>query len=263
MHEKVFGHAAFRPLNAFLMECGVRGLGANGPVDVESELRQARVLLAKKTAPVVFDVGANIGEFSIAMRKHIPQAVVFAFEPSPKTFQELNMAAKAFDFIALNMGCGGQSGSRILYDRQDSGGGAHATLVENVIETLDKMASRKIPVEIITIDEFVKQRSIACIDLLKIDVEGAELEVLAGARDSIAGGKIAAVQFEFNEMNTISRTFMADFFAILPGYSFFRIGLRSLIPLHRETSAFYNEIFAYQNVLAISNPGQARVEART
>jgi hypothetical protein len=55
-------------------------------------------------------------------------------------------------------------------------------------------------------------KGIEHIDLLKLDVEGHELEVLKGAQQLFASGRVATVSFEFGGCNIDSRTYLRDFF---------------------------------------------------
>jgi hypothetical protein len=67
----------------------------------------------------------------------------------------------------------------------------------------------------------------------------------------LARGKIAAIQFEFNEMNVTGRTFLSDFMNYLGNtFTFYRIlphGLLKLVPGNH----WHNEQFGYQNLLAV------------
>jgi hypothetical protein len=63
--------------------------------------------------------------------------------------------------------------------------------------------------------------------------------------------RIDFIQFEFNEMNIISRVFLKDFYQILSNYNLYRLDSNRLIPLFNYDST--NEIFKFQNFLAIHN----------
>jgi len=67
---------------------------------------------------------------------------------------------------------------------------------------------------------------------------------------NIAENKIKLLQFEFNEMNIISRVFLKDFYSLLRGFDFFRLDTQRLIPLPNYDAT--NEIFKFQNILAIN-----------
>ena len=66
----------------------------------------------------------------------------------------------------------------------------------------------------------------------------------------LEAGRIAVIQFEFNEMNVVSRVFMKDFLAILPNYRIFRLLPEGAIQFAVYDPTFM-EVFAYQNIVAI------------
>ena len=102
---------------------------------------------------------------------------------------------------------------------------------------------------VVTIDEFVKDRGIDEVHLLKIDAEGAELDVLKGASTLIEEGRVKAIQFEIGGTNVVREIWMRDFYRLLPGYSFYRLLPRGLLPLgeYRPTT---HEVFRFQNIFA-------------
>jgi hypothetical protein len=108
-----------------------------------------------------------------------------------------------------------------------------------------------VKVDVVNLDDYCAQRGVDHIDLLKIDVEGFELNVLRGASRLLEGQRINAIQFEFNEMNVIGRTFLEDFMARLePTHGMFRVLPHGLMPLRRQRH-WLNEQFAYQNIVAL------------
>ncbi len=60
-------------------------------------------------------------------------------------------------------------------------------------------------------DAYMRSQGLARIDLLKIDVEGAEFAVLRGFTETFAAGLIDVVQFEYGKINLATRCFLADF----------------------------------------------------
>jgi hypothetical protein len=73
---------------------------------------------------------------------------------------------------------------------------------------------------------------------------------LVRSEKTIKSGAIDVIQFEFNEMNVISRTFFKDFFDFLPEYDFFRLTHQGALFIRRYTPCFC-EIFAYQNIVCV------------
>lgn len=212
--------------------------------------------LGKISNPVVVDVGANTGGYSAACHECNKSAQIYALEPHPISFKELKKNAQGKKIFAFNYGISNESGKKTLYDRTDlsSGGTAHASLYQNVIEGIHGVTSAAFESDFITLDNFISSAQIKKIDLLKIDTEGHELSVLKSAVKALRSGNIMAIQFEFNEMNIESRIFMKDFFNILPEYNFFRLLPDGCIPLgniNTYRNPLTYELFAMQNIVAI------------
>lgn len=257
----LFGRSFCAPLNKFLMLCGLTGLGIlnYGSMRSTGESRFLRRLFkhaASRVSPgskiVVFDVGANSGEFSEAVLSIGNDVCIYAFEPHPRTFaqlqQRLSESAKCF-----NLALGSSSGTTALHDRQSLDGSEHATTIDGVVEKIHAAEVVSHVVRMKSLDAFVEENGVQRIHLLKIDVEGAEFGVLEGSAHLLREGRIDAVQFEFNEMNTVSRVFFRDFWNLLQGYSFYRILPDGLLPIPRY-NALFCEIFSYQNIVAL-RPG--------
>jgi hypothetical protein len=129
-------------------------------------------------------------------------------------------------------------------------GSAHATLHAQVIEGIHHGSAGGFEVEVSTVDDFMKANGITHLSLLKVDAEGHELAILRGAQHAIAAEAVDVIQFEFNEMNVMSRVFFKDFYDVLPGFSFYRMVVDGLAPLGAY-AARTHEIFILQNVIAI------------
>jgi FkbM family methyltransferase len=85
-----------------------------------------------------------------------------------------------------------------------------------------------VEVETITLDSVIENHGLACIDFLKMDIEGHELDALKGATKSLEARRIKALSFEFGSGNINSRTFFRDFWDLLHplNYQIYRIYLR-------------------------------------
>ncbi len=129
----------------------------------------------------VLDIGAHIGLFAVMTAKLVgDDGQVFSFEPTPFTRQVLD------EVVVLN-GCGdivevrgeaisSRRGKTVFYDTGDEISNANS-LVKS------ELSRREIPIDLVSIDEFVSERGLH-VDCIKIDVEGAEMDVLAGARET-------------------------------------------------------------------------------
>lgn len=197
----------------------------------------------------IVDVGANVGAFSVKLRQLLPTSNIYAFEPHPRTFIQLKQEASKWHFEAFNCGCSDSRAVATIYDRADQQTTEHASLYKAVIEEIHRNASTSCEVRLIALDELIVSHRITKIHLLKIDTEGHEHSVLRGAEKMIKIGGIDVVQFEFNEMNVISRTFLRDFVTLLPAYAFYRMLPDGLIPI--DPTPLRSELFGFQNIVAI------------
>jgi FkbM family methyltransferase len=205
-------------------------------------------ILTTKT-PVLFDVGANIGEYSAELRKTFPQSRIYAFEPNPPIYKKLKENVSSLDIASTNIGLGSEPRKSKLYSYKDASG--LGTIHK---EALQKLYNSPTPIDetditISTVDLFCSQNNIKYIDFLKIDVEGQELSVIKGASGMIKNGSCPVIQFEFNNFNVVSRVFLNDFYALLPEYHFYRLKMNGLVPLGEYSTS--NEIFMFQNIIAI------------
>ena len=69
-------------------------------------------------------------------------------------------------------------------------------------------------------DAYMAEQGIDRIDLLKIDVEGAEHLVLQGLAGALAGGRIGVIQFEYGQANIVTRFLLRDFHLLLESHGY-------------------------------------------
>ncbi len=200
---------------------------------------------------VFFDVGAHQGEYSVALRRAFPDARITAFEPNPASFLKLRENTDSYGIVCESFALGSSNKEAMLYSyAHGDAASSHATVLREVFTAIHKqeeIVSHEVRLQ--TLDLYCEEQEVSRIDFLKLDTEGTELEVLFGARRMLAEGRIAAVQFEFNEMNVVSKVFLRDFYEILANFDFFRVAPDRIISLgaYRPSS----EIFRFQNILCI------------
>ncbi|MEQ9219066.1 MAG: FkbM family methyltransferase [Cyclobacteriaceae bacterium] len=230
-----------------------RGMGihvASDELSGEIKLLQLfKVLWREQKNLVLFDVGANIGQYSKWLVDFFPEAEIHAFEPSHSTFAQLEYNLRNENVRLNQCGLGKVIDTLTLYNSAEKEHSQHGTIYKEVLsELLDKGELVEEVIRIETIDHYCEENQISQIDFLKIDTEGHELDVLKGAKRMLSTSSIKHIQFEFNEMNIISRVFLKDFYELLEGYHFYRLHTDQLIKLGSYHSA--NEIFQFQNILA-------------
>jgi FkbM family methyltransferase len=253
LYAKLFARPFFLKLNKLLYHLGLRGLGV---LNYKSHLSGERYWLERylkdKNSPVVFDVGANVGEYSKNVMEFNPTSIVFAFEPHPETYKKLiSSISETGRLKSSNVGVGDKKGYFNLYDYSDNDGSAHASFYKEIISELHKGKPVFHRVEVVKLDDVIDQESISDLDLLKIDTEGNEYSVLKGAIDSIGKNKIKAIHFEFNEMNIFSGVTFKMFWDLLAQYDFYRILPDGNLVNIKNYSPIHCEIYAYQNIVCL------------
>lgn len=161
------------------------------PIDIlnfgGSERNELAVLknLAKKNYKDKFtmiDVGANIGWYSMNFAKSFTRAKIYSFEPVPKICASLlsNIVINGLKNIkTIQAGASDHDGVATFYYDQEF------SPKTSLVNISGKKNIEKLKARIVTLDKFCRQKSIRP-NLLKIDVEGAELFVLKGARQIIS-----------------------------------------------------------------------------
>lgn len=198
------------------------------------------------------DVGANIGEITLCASQRVGQnGRVYSFEPMPGIYSELvhNVTSNQIsNVITVPIGLSDRTGQATIYDATSDfrDGSVHRGLA-----TLYPMAARNTPilsVPLTTIDLFVTERHLTSVDLIKIDVEGSELDVLRGAIDTIRAfhpSFILEVQSETSISGGFAPSQVLDFLEAL-GYKFFIIGR------HGKLKPIVNgALRSFQNVFAV------------
>jgi FkbM family methyltransferase len=159
---------------------------------------------------VVFDIGANIGVVSVLQAQR--NAQVYAFEPNPDCYRRLlkNITANELEdrIRPFNLAVGGVAGMGKM--RVDKGGTTGGTVL-----TGGDGSPNAASVSITTLDRIVPALSISQIDLLKIDVEGAEVDVLRGAAQTLTLTKRIMLEYH-------SRALLKQAELILKPYGFVR-----------------------------------------
>lgn len=196
----------------------LRGMGCGADTELSGETTVFGLLPA---APVIFDVGAHIGEYARTALAARPKARVYSFEPSAHTFRLLteNLAGTG---VALNRcGLGDRDETATLWTTGDGSG--MASLSKRRLEHFGMAMDQKESVSVRTLDGYCSEHGIDHIDLLKIDVEGHEMDVLRGAMGMISAKKIGIIAFEFGGTHIDTKTFFQDFW-----YFFKKAGAASI-----------------------------------
>ncbi len=156
----------------------------------------------------IFDIGANKGQSIKFFSKIFNKPTIYAFEPSPRTFASLKKFVEKLDGLEISIyqiGIGEKEQTINFYESilsetstfalpdQDSN---YLKRKNRILFQSSETAFTSIPTHVTTIDTFLNDNKVELIDVLKIDVEGFELEVIRGAQHALRDGKVKVVQFE-------------------------------------------------------------------
>lgn len=152
----------------------------------------------------VFDVGAYIGELTLLFSRFVGEAgCVHAFEPSRAGYQGLTAtcAAAALRNVKLQQVALAEQETTVVLHSYGSDYLSWTSQALRPLESygIDVRAVCSEEVTATTVDSYCKTNSIQSIDLLKVDVEGAEFQVLLGARQMLEASRIKCIAFEFGQ----------------------------------------------------------------
>ena len=194
---------------------------------------------------VIFDVGANIGQWSNFATKLKSNINLHCFEPNQSAFDSLSLCREhnfpQTNVVLNHLGLDSYSGEKTLYVLFE------CSQLNSFWQREELNNAKQEIIQVDSLDNYCERHQIETIDFLKIDVEGHELEVLKGAKQLLAAQKINLIQFEYNTTHIDARIFLKDFFELFKGlnYSFYK-----LYPNHLQLVEKYDVIlenFQYQN----------------
>lgn len=189
------------------------------------ELELCAAWLKEDERPLVFDVGANVGFWSTQLAQMLATQLpeIYAFEPVPATFlklvdsvERLGLHARVHAVPAAVLD--EARPVRLTYSCRDS---LFAQVTDGKINP--RAGDQLVYAAGLTLDEFCSSVKIIP-SLVKIDVEGSEINVMRGARQLLEGTERPCLLFEFNPC-TLSETGTnrSAFNELLPGYTLYYV----------------------------------------
>jgi FkbM family methyltransferase len=174
-----------------------------GTSNVEMEIARKGVfegetveLFLKVLAPgmTVLDVGANVGQYTLLAAGRVgPSGQVHAFEPTPRVAAKLRASVRLNGFGNVTVSetaVSDRCGEATLYFVEDDG--------ENNILAPEPGYSASVTVPTITLDEYLASNGINHVDVIKMDIEGAEPSALRGAPRLLSGDQAPLLFVEVN-----------------------------------------------------------------
>jgi FkbM family methyltransferase len=202
------------------------------------------------TPEIAVDIGGNLGDYSATLREKSSNLKIYIFEPSATNLKKLNDRYKSDSLIDVYpYAISNFTGSSTLHTNELGSG--LASLSKRRLDHFELTMDITESIEVIRFEDFwIQQMNSKNIDIVKIDIEGHELEALKGFGRAI--NNIRAIQFEFGGCNIDSKTYFQDFYYFFKknNYLIYRItpiGLEK-IKLYKEELEF----FSTTNYIAIN-----------
>ncbi len=160
-------------------------------MDFCDELLSPRIF---SESPTFIDVGANVGQWAIAAKFFVPSAKVLSIEPDPEVYAMLVKNISGVQGVeCVNSAAGSRSGTTLLFRQALS-------LMSTINPSKDDLTTDPVEVTIRRLDELTK--NYPAIDVLKIDVEGSEVEVLRGAPHTLEKSSYLLIELSLARGNT-------------------------------------------------------------
>lgn len=206
---------------------------------------------------MVFDVGANKGQWSKYALGLKPRITLYSFEPIAPIFEKLKRTLKKYrNAFTFNLAFSKQAGTKTLffYDKNQDVTELSGLYYRPILDELIGEKPKQVSIQTDTLDFFCQHHDIHMIDFLKIDTEGSELDILLGAYGLLCQKQIKTIQFEYGGAYLDSQSTLKQVYDLLSElhYTVYRIIPEGLIEITEWRDEL--EIFQYSNYLATAKP---------
>ena len=209
--------------------------------------------------PVVIDIGAHIGDVANLYRKLFPLASIHAFEPFPESFEILSKRVTGDSRIFCH--------NKAVNDKEGS-----ATLNSNIFSPTNSLlasdergssfwgeglldTTSQVEVATTTVDIFCRDTGISHIDILKMDVQGAEYSVLTGAKEMLSNQRVSLIYTEIIMCPTYKgQQPLHEYLSLLDSFGYYFLDFFNQVRIHDQ--------LVQADVLFLSFPFRKDVEQR-
>jgi FkbM family methyltransferase len=193
------------------------------------------------------DVGANVGEWSLAMAslmKGRPEGLLF--EPSPETAAALKavLGSKGLTHLSVIQAAVGERGGSVRFYVEPNCG-----KTAGFFPDVHRPRAQSIDVPLIKLDDELSARNVPHVDFMKIDAEGNDFNVILGAENYISNHLISVVQFEYNSAWRLAGSTLARAFSFFQGRGY-KVRLLKPGTIGELNVTKAGEFFNYANFVA-------------
>lgn len=164
---------------------------------MKDEFDDLAFLLADRAPRVIFDCGANIGFVTHRFLELFPSASVHAFEPNPAVFGTLAQTYQHDARVtAMQVAVSRQRGRMAFRQNANSGTSSFYEATPFNESHWSRKGASSIEVDVVTLDEYASDRGIEAIDILKLDLEGSEVDALVGVERMLEAQRVGVIYVE-------------------------------------------------------------------
>lgn len=165
---------------------------------VEPDVWQIQKDLVNGKAKVIFDLGANDGGITRQYASYFPGAQIYSFEPFPAMFSQLEQNTAALSQVhRYQKAVSGEIGKHVFYVNEGVDTNSLLAPQETGLRSDEQVKNKtSIEVDTITIDEVCRKEGIEFIDILKMDIQGGELDALKGCVNMLSQRKVGVIYTE-------------------------------------------------------------------
>lgn len=208
-----------------------------------------RRLLRGREQLRIIDVGANSGQWLSSIKQTFPEAEVLSYEPDARAFVLLQETARSLRGVeCVQSALGHEPGAMTFFRNADSVTSSllQPAAQEKALPYAEKLAPLDaVQVEVRTLSDEMRTRSIERVDLLKTDCQGFDLRVLEGAVREIEEGRIQLIATEaLFQLEYERQAWFHEIMAWLTARGFALIGIYDILHDDSGRALFGDALFA-------------------
>lgn len=203
-----------------------------------------------KGRQILFDLGANLGWYAVNLGKRFPTLTIHSFEPIHETYNTLkkNIKLNSLENVVTHeLGVSDTASSNKMYFFK---GGSAVASMKNLLNTEKAIPSS---CKFKSIDQICSEQKLTSLDIMKIDIEGAELLALKGADLALKNFKPILLVEIVREWCQAFNYVHSEIFELLYSYGYQSYvsknnGLSEVTPAHEHVDGKYNYFFLHKEL---------------
>lgn len=150
---------------------------------------------------VIYDIGGHIGTWTVLAKSIFLKSKVHVFEPLAIHWKELEENVNNIPDVFLEKCALGNKAEVIkMHVASNSDSSSFLPLTENIRNEFGQVQTDEVGIEVVRLDDYIRTKGIRTPDVIKIDVQGFELEVLKGATTILSHAKYLIIEVSFIEL---------------------------------------------------------------